>query len=94
MPSSSLLAMKKWIALYPEDEAPRFFGIKIDDSMQDVDDLKKAIKKEAALPDPADKIQLEHPPGSVLHEALPISDIDGGKSEKDPIIAHLRKHGR
>jgi hypothetical protein len=82
----------KWISLSIEGEAaPHIFSITIDDSIGNVDQLKEAIKNKAQLPNPAYLIQLEHPSGTILDEELPINEIDGGNSKKDPILASLTK---
>jgi methionine synthase II (cobalamin-independent) len=88
---TSLLA-KKWISLAPGKGVPRVFGIKIDDTIADVDDLKKAIKKKKANDlrhVDADNLVLEYPAGTELAEDSPISEITGGEKKSEPILARV-----
>jgi len=90
MSPSRLFADRKWISLTPSDREP--FSIKIDEPIQDVDDLKTAIKREKAndLRDiDADQIKLEYPSGTVLASDDLVITIQGGDLKKDPILARL-----
>lgn len=93
MSPSQLFARKKWISLYPQDGLPLEFGILFDVSIRDVDDLRKAIKKEApdVLRDvSAAKLQLEYPSGTVLDSDYELIGIkEGGNKKSDSIIARL-----
>jgi len=96
MSQSRLFADRKWIALSPGNREP--FSIKIDESIEIVDDLKKAIKKEMHI-DLRDiqavDLVLEYPLGTVLApNSLPVLIITGGNTEEDPIYARLPQTGK
>jgi hypothetical protein len=86
-----LLAAKKWISLSSEDKSPRIFSIRLDESVEDVDDLKNAIEKTAQISEPADQLQLEYPLGTILPPSALLTAIEGGNAASDLIHASLPK---
>jgi hypothetical protein len=82
---------RKWISLSVKYEMPSIFDVVIDNSIQIVNDLKRAIKKEAMLSVPVDEIKLEYPSGTPLDKKTPISEIAGGNTDEDPILGSLVK---